>query len=40
MPHATTKTMRTKRPDTRPNESKRRALSKQIEENKTVQVHT
>mmetsp|Transcript_9044 Transcript_9044/g.13590 ORF Transcript_9044/g.13590 Transcript_9044/m.13590 type:complete len:123 (-) Transcript_9044:91-459(-) len=37
MPHTTTKNLRTKRPDTRPNEKQRRKLSRKIEESKTIQ---
>lgn len=37
MPHTTTKVMRTKRPDTRPNEKERRKLSRKIEDDKIIQ---
>ena len=37
MPHTTTKTSRTKRADTRPNEKIRRKLKRQIEDEKTIQ---
>ena len=37
MPHTTTKNQRTKRLDTRPNEKQRRKLSRQIEDEKTIQ---
>jgi uncharacterized membrane protein YgaE (UPF0421/DUF939 family) len=37
MPHTTTKVMRLKRPDTRPNEKERRKLSRKIEDVKTIQ---
>lgn len=36
MPHTTTKTMRTKRVDTRPNEKQRRKLSRKIEDDKAI----
>jgi hypothetical protein len=37
MPSTTTKKMRTKRPDTRPNEKERRKIGKKIEAQKVVQ---
>jgi hypothetical protein len=37
MPHSTTKKMRIKRPDTRPNEKERRKLKRKLEEDKSIQ---
>jgi uncharacterized protein with WD repeat len=37
MPHTTTKIMRSKRPDTRPNGEMRKRIAKRIEEGKTIQ---
>ena len=37
MPHSTTKTMRSKRPDTRPNGAQRRKIQKKLEAAKDIQ---
>lgn len=37
MPHTTTKTLRTKRVDTRPNGKERKKLNQKVEESKTIQ---
>ena len=37
MPHTTTKNLRTKRPDTRPNEKLRRKLKGELEKGKSIQ---
>jgi hypothetical protein len=37
MPSSTTKKMRTKRPDTRPNEKERRKIGKQIEDQRKIE---